>query len=126
MRLNFCNNYFGQVPLYIGAQLSGSLLASLTLRLMFNVTPEAFFGTTPADSVARALVAEIIISFLLMFVISGVATDSRAVSVFYICHHCFIPYLLLVIHIGSSYELQWAHIISSEQWWNQKIFLLGS
>ncbi|KAL0805089.1 hypothetical protein Bca101_097580 [Brassica carinata] len=69
-----------QVPLYIGAQLSGSLLASLTLRLMFNVTPEAFFGTTPADSVARALVAEIIISFLLMFVISGVATDSRAIG----------------------------------------------
>ncbi|KAL0866733.1 hypothetical protein Bca101_045851 [Brassica carinata] len=69
-----------KVPLYIGAQLSGSLLASLTLRLMFNVTPEAFFGTTPADSVARALVAEIIISFLLMFVISGVATDSRAIG----------------------------------------------
>ncbi|ESQ47283.1 hypothetical protein EUTSA_v10027876mg [Eutrema salsugineum] len=69
-----------QVPLYIGAQLTGSLLASLTLRLMFKVTPEAFFGTTPADSSARALVAEIIISFLLMFVISGVATDNRAVG----------------------------------------------
>ncbi|AED94235.1 pollen-specific membrane integral protein-like [Arabidopsis thaliana] len=69
-----------QVPLYIGAQFAGSLLASLTLRLMFKVTPEAFFGTTPADSPARALVAEIIISFLLMFVISGVATDNRAVG----------------------------------------------
>ncbi|CAE6201899.1 unnamed protein product [Arabidopsis arenosa] len=67
-----------QVPLYIGAQLTGSLLASLTLRLMFNVTPKAFFGTTPTDSSGQALVAEIIISFLLMFVISGVATDSRA------------------------------------------------
>jgi len=70
--------------LYIGAQFAGSLLASLTLRLMFKVTPEAFFGTTPADSPARALVAEIIISFLLMFVISGVATDNRAVSKFFI------------------------------------------
>ncbi|XP_010440890.1 PREDICTED: putative aquaporin NIP4-1 [Camelina sativa] len=69
-----------QVPLYIGAQFAGSLLASLTLRLMFKVTPEAFFGTTPADSPARALVAEIIILFLLMFVISGVATDNRAVG----------------------------------------------
>ncbi|CAF1859889.1 unnamed protein product [Brassica napus] len=68
-----------QVPLYVGAQLAGSLLASLTLRLMFKVTPEAYFGTTPTDSAARALVAEIIISFLLMFVISGVSTDSRAV-----------------------------------------------
>ncbi|KAG2286746.1 putative aquaporin NIP4-1 [Brassica napus] len=69
-----------QVPLYVGAQLAGSLLASLTLRLMFKVTPEAYFGTTPTDSAARALVAEIIISFLLMFVISGVSTDSRAIG----------------------------------------------
>ncbi|KAL1206987.1 putative aquaporin NIP4-1 [Cardamine amara subsp. amara] len=69
-----------QVPLYIGAQLTGSLLASLTLKLMFKVTPEAYFGTTPADSSVRALAAEIIISFLLMFVISGVATDNRAVG----------------------------------------------
>ncbi|KAL1206990.1 putative aquaporin NIP4-2 [Cardamine amara subsp. amara] len=67
-----------QVPLYIGAQLTGSILASLTLKLMFKVTPEAYFGTTPHDSSGQALVAEIIISFLLMFVISGVATDSRA------------------------------------------------
>ncbi|XP_006286127.2 probable aquaporin NIP4-2 [Capsella rubella] len=67
-----------QVPMYIGAQLTGSLLASLTLRLMFTLTPKAFFGTTPTDSSGQALVAEIIISFLLMFVISGVATDSRA------------------------------------------------
>ena len=77
-----CIICFGQVPLYVGAQLAGSLLASLTLRLMFKVTPEAYFGTTPTDSAARALVAEIIISFLLMFVISGVSTDSRAVSFF--------------------------------------------
>ncbi|CAN8272344.1 unnamed protein product [Cochlearia groenlandica] len=69
-----------QVPLYIGAQLTGSLLASLTLSLMFKVTPEAYFGTVPTDSSIRALVAEILISFLLMFVISGVATDNRAVG----------------------------------------------
>ncbi|KAF3559735.1 hypothetical protein F2Q69_00016307 [Brassica cretica] len=86
-----------QVPSYIGAQLAGSLLASLTLRLMFKVTPEAFFGTTPADSAARALVSEIIISFLLMFVISGVATDSRAVSV---------PYTYIyIIHISVQMEI---------------------
>ncbi|KAF2602172.1 hypothetical protein F2Q70_00027257 [Brassica cretica] len=69
-----------QVPLYIGAQLTGSLLGSLTLKLMFHVTPAAYFGTTPSDSAAQALAAEIIISFLLMFVISGVATDNRAVG----------------------------------------------
>ncbi|KAL0898088.1 hypothetical protein Bca101_082049 [Brassica carinata] len=71
---------FPGVPLYIGAQLAGSVLASLTLRLMFKITPEAYFGTTPTDSAARALVVEIIISFLLMFVISGVSTDSRAIG----------------------------------------------
>ncbi|CAF2271724.1 hypothetical protein BRARA_D00831 [Brassica rapa] len=69
-----------QVPLYIGAQLTGSLLGSLTLKLMFHVTPAAYFGTIPSDSAAQALAAEIIISFLLMFVISGVATDNRAVG----------------------------------------------
>ncbi|KAG5400248.1 hypothetical protein IGI04_014855 [Brassica rapa subsp. trilocularis] len=69
-----------QVPLYIGAQLTGSLLGSLTLKLMFHVTPAAYFGTIPSDSATQALAAEIIISFLLMFVISGVATDNRAVG----------------------------------------------
>ncbi|CAA7055677.1 unnamed protein product [Microthlaspi erraticum] len=71
---------WSQVPSYICAQLGGSLLASLTLRIMFNITPEAYFGTIPTDSNVRALVSEIIISFLLMFVISGVATDSRAIG----------------------------------------------
>ncbi|CAA7055679.1 unnamed protein product [Microthlaspi erraticum] len=69
---------WSQVPSYICAQLAGSLLASLTLKIMFKITPEAYFGTIPTDSNVRALVSEIIISFLLMFVISGVATDNRA------------------------------------------------
>ncbi|KAJ6369598.1 hypothetical protein OIU76_027942 [Salix suchowensis] len=67
-----------QVPLYIIAQLMGSILASGTLALVFDVTPEAFFGTVPAGSNGQSLVLEIIISFLLMFVISGVSTDDRA------------------------------------------------
>nr|ALK82485.1 noduline-like intrinsic protein 1;4 [Salix purpurea] len=69
-----------QVPLYIIAQLMGSILASGTLALVFDVTPEAFFGTVPAGSNGQSLVLEIIISFLLMFVISGVSTDDRAVG----------------------------------------------
>ncbi|KAJ6752791.1 AQUAPORIN NIP4-1-RELATED [Salix koriyanagi] len=68
------------VPLYIIAQLMGSILASGTLALVFDVTPEAFFGTVPAGSNGQSLVLEIIISFLLMFVISGVSTDDRAVG----------------------------------------------
>ncbi|CAA7057769.1 unnamed protein product [Microthlaspi erraticum] len=71
---------WSQVPSYICAQLAGSLLASLTLKIMFKITPEAYFGTIPTDSYARALVAEIIISFLLMFVISSDATDNRAIG----------------------------------------------
>lgn len=74
----YCSNEV-QVPLYIAAQLMGSILASGTLALVFDVTPDAYFGTVPVGSNTQALVLEIISSFLLMFVISGVATDSRAV-----------------------------------------------
>ncbi|CAI0547790.1 unnamed protein product [Linum tenue] len=41
---------------------------------------EAYFGTVPVGPNLRSFVLEIIISFLLMFVISGVATDNRAVG----------------------------------------------
>ncbi|XP_011038657.1 PREDICTED: probable aquaporin NIP-type [Populus euphratica] len=71
---------YKQVPLYIMAQLLGSLIASGTLSLLFSVTSEAYFGTMPVGSDIRSFVTEIIISFLLMFVISGVATDNRAIG----------------------------------------------
>ncbi|KAK9700241.1 hypothetical protein RND81_08G225900 [Saponaria officinalis] len=71
---------YKQVPLYMIAQLIGSILASGTLALMFDVTPTAYFGTTPSGSNAQSLVIEIIASFLLMFVISSVATDNRAIG----------------------------------------------
>jgi aquaporin NIP len=57
----------------------GSILASGTLALVLDVTPDAYFGTVPVGSNSQALVLEMISSFLLMFVISGVTTDSRAV-----------------------------------------------
>lgn len=69
----------------------GSILASGTLALVFDVTPDAYFGTVPTGSNSQSLVLEILCSFLLMFVISGVTTDSRAVCNpnmpwnFYIC-----------------------------------------
>ncbi|GAB2300039.1 hypothetical protein Dimus_034080 [Dionaea muscipula] len=71
---------YKEVPLYIGAQLMGSILASGTLALMFDVTTQAFFGTLPSGSNIQSLAMEIIISFLLMFVISGVSTDDRAIG----------------------------------------------
>lgn len=69
-----------EVPLYIIAQLIGSILASVTLALMFDLTPEAYFGTVPVGSDGQSLAIEIIISFLLMFVICGIGTDERAVG----------------------------------------------
>ncbi|XP_021754971.1 probable aquaporin NIP-type [Chenopodium quinoa] len=71
---------YKEVPLYIIAQILGSMLASGTLCVLFDVTPNAYFGTIPAGSNGQSLGIEIIISFLLMFVISGVATDSRAIG----------------------------------------------
>ncbi|XP_061367871.1 probable aquaporin NIP-type [Gastrolobium bilobum] len=71
---------FKEVPLYILAQMLGSILASATLALMFDITPKAYLGTLPVGSYGQSLVAEIIITFLLMFVISAVSTDDRAVG----------------------------------------------
>ncbi|XP_003616380.2 probable aquaporin NIP-type [Medicago truncatula] len=71
-----------EAPLYIFAQLVGSTLASGTLSLMFDVTSKTYFGTVPVGSNGQSLVVEIIISFLLMFVISAVSTDERAVNDF--------------------------------------------
>lgn len=68
------------MPAYISAQVLGSTLAAGTLRLLFNGTHDVFFGTSPQGSDLQAFVMEFIITFYLMFIISGVATDNRAVS----------------------------------------------
>ncbi|OIW14051.1 hypothetical protein TanjilG_11396 [Lupinus angustifolius] len=69
-----------EVPPYIVAQMIGSLLASGTLRLIFNGRKNQFIGTLPGGSDLQAFVVEFIITFYLMFVISGVATDNRAIG----------------------------------------------
>lgn len=69
-----------QVPVYVSSQLVGSTLASGTLRLLFGGKHELFPGTIPAGSDLQSLVLEFIITFYLMFVISGVATDNRAIG----------------------------------------------
>ncbi|KAL5707555.1 hypothetical protein ACHQM5_018445 [Ranunculus cassubicifolius] len=65
---------------YILAQVAGSTLASGTLVLIFEVEMEDYFGTIPVGPNWRSFILEIVITFLLMFVISGVATDSRAIG----------------------------------------------
>ncbi|XP_021755028.1 probable aquaporin NIP-type [Chenopodium quinoa] len=67
-----------QVPFYISAQILGSFLASGTLYLLLDVPPKAYFGNLPSGSDAQSVVMEIIISFILMFVIFGTAFDERA------------------------------------------------
>lgn len=68
------------VPAYIAAQVLGSTLASGTLRLIFNGHQDHFAGTLPNGSNIQSLVLEFIITFYLMFIISGVATDNRAIG----------------------------------------------
>lgn len=69
-----------QVPAYIICQVLGSTLASGTLRLIFNGKEDHFAGTAPAGTEVQSLIIEFIITFYLMFVISGVATDNRAIG----------------------------------------------
>ncbi|CAL0306477.1 unnamed protein product [Lupinus luteus] len=69
-----------QVPAYVATQVLGSTLASGTLRLIFSGKENQFPGTIPAGSNLQAFVIEFIITFYLMFIISGVATDDRAIS----------------------------------------------
>lgn len=65
-----------EVIAYIFSQLIGALLASLTLKYLF---PEnnSLGSTHPAGSEMQSFVLEIILTFILMFVIINVATGSK-------------------------------------------------
>jgi MIP family channel proteins len=66
-------------PRYWAAQFLGAITASLLLRAMFGDT--ANLGTTlPLGSARQSFVLEAVLTFLLMFVITSVATDVRAVG----------------------------------------------
>lgn len=67
------------VPRYWLAQLGGAVLASLLLRGMFG--DSAHLGATlPAGSAGQSFVLEMVLTGILMFVITSVATDVRAVG----------------------------------------------
>jgi aquaporin NIP len=67
------------VPFYISGQVVAGICAGFTLRLLFG--DYAHIGATlPAGTNGQSFVLEIIVTFLLMFVVSAVATDTRAVS----------------------------------------------
>ncbi|HVX30077.1 MAG TPA: MIP family channel protein [Nitrolancea sp.] len=64
---------------YIIAQLVGSTLAALLLRAIFgNIASVG--ATLPSGSDWDALILEIVITFILMFVVMAVATDTKAVG----------------------------------------------
>lgn len=67
------------MPFYIAAQVLGSIAASFALKGIFH--PYMHGGVTlPQGDEWPSFVLEFIISFNLMFVITAVATDTRAVS----------------------------------------------
>jgi MIP family channel proteins len=70
-------------PVYIGAQLVGAVLAALATWLTFGgpARSEAKLAATyPAQGVGdlQAFIVEILITFILVFVVMAVATDARA------------------------------------------------
>nr|AFK33334.1 unknown [Lotus japonicus] len=69
-----------QVPAYVSAQVLGSTLASGTLRLIFSGKHNQFAGALPTGSNLQAFVIEFIITFFLIFILFGVATDDRAIG----------------------------------------------
>jgi aquaporin NIP len=67
------------VPLYIAGQLAGAVAGAWTLRALFG-TAGRIGATLPAGSSLQAFGVEVLLTAVLMFVITAVATDTRAVG----------------------------------------------
>ena len=65
---------------YIAAQLAGATAGALVLLAVWPDEPAALGATVPSVAVGSALVYEVILTAILMFVIIAVATDTRAVG----------------------------------------------
>lgn len=65
---------------YVTAQLTGATIAALVLLVVWPGHPADLGATLPTISSGRALLLEIVLTGLLMFVIMSVATDTRAVG----------------------------------------------
>lgn len=74
-----CHFPWRETPVYIAGQLAGAVGGALTLLFLFG--PIAELGATiPSGTVWQSLALEILITAALMFVITAVATDTRAVG----------------------------------------------
>ncbi|KAL8103510.1 hypothetical protein AgCh_027919 [Apium graveolens] len=69
-----------EVPAYVAAQILGATLASASHRLLFQGSEDKFPGASPTGTDLQSFVLEFIVTFYLMFVISAVATDNRAIG----------------------------------------------
>jgi MIP family channel proteins len=65
---------------YVPAQLAGGIAGALTLRAVWDGTPADLGATSPSVGAGPALVYELVMTAILMFVITAVATDTRAVG----------------------------------------------
>jgi len=65
---------------YISAQLAGATAAALVLLAAWSDKPAQLGATVPTVATGAALLYEVILTALLMFVIIAVATDTRAVG----------------------------------------------
>jgi aquaporin NIP len=65
---------------YIAAQLAGASAAALLLLAAWTSRPAHLGSTLPSVATATALAYEIVLTALLMFVLTAVATDTRAVG----------------------------------------------
>jgi MIP family channel proteins len=67
------------LPVYWLAQLAGALLGAAVLLVLYGNTAR-LGATVPAGPAWQSFVLEILLTFILMFVIMAVATDTRAVG----------------------------------------------
>ncbi len=66
---------------YVGSQCVGALLASYTLRFLFP-DQSSLGGTLPAGEPLQSFILEIILTFMLMFLILGVTSGSEQKQMF--------------------------------------------
>lgn len=65
---------------YICAQLAGASAAALALLAVWTSKPASLGATVPSVGMGPALLYEVLLTAVLMFVIMAVATDTRAVG----------------------------------------------
>jgi aquaporin NIP len=65
---------------YVAAQIAGAVLGALALAAVWTDEPASLGATVPSVGAGSALVYEIVLTAILMFVIVAVATDTRAVG----------------------------------------------